>query len=61
MKINETILEKNVEYESFNKKFIITTTQKLLLTLFSNKSTDKLTSQIKSISEYLDKRFGRWR
>jgi CRISPR-associated endonuclease Cas3-HD len=30
------------EYESFNKKFIITTTQRLLITLFSNKSSDKL-------------------
>ena len=30
------------EYESFNEKFIITTTQRLLITLFSNKSANKL-------------------
>jgi CRISPR-associated endonuclease/helicase Cas3 len=34
--------EKWFEYESFNKKFIITTTQRLLITLFSNRSSDKL-------------------
>lgn len=30
------------EYESFNKKFIITTMQRLLITLYSNKASDKL-------------------
>lgn len=30
------------EYESFNRKFIITTTQRLLMTLYSNNSSDKL-------------------
>jgi CRISPR-associated endonuclease/helicase Cas3 len=30
------------KYESFNKKFIITTTQRLLITLYSNKASDKL-------------------
>ncbi len=30
------------ENESFNKKFVITTTQRLLMTLFSNKTRDKL-------------------
>ena len=30
------------ENESFNKKFVITTTQRLLMTLFSNKTRDKI-------------------
>jgi CRISPR-associated endonuclease/helicase Cas3 len=30
------------EHESFNKKFVISTTQRLLMTLFSNKSSHKL-------------------
>ena len=30
------------EYESFNKEFIITTTQRLLITLYSNRASDKL-------------------
>jgi CRISPR-associated endonuclease/helicase Cas3 len=32
----------NFEYESFNSKFVITTTQRLIMTLYSNAHSDKL-------------------
>lgn len=37
-----SIFTKLIEYETFNKKFIITTTIRLLLTIYSNTASDKL-------------------
>ncbi|MGH2612737.1 MAG: CRISPR-associated helicase Cas3' [Rhabdochlamydiaceae bacterium] len=37
-----SIFTKLIEYETFNKKFIITTTMRLLLTIYSNTVSDKL-------------------
>ena len=43
-KLNETSTEQkwNFDHESFNEIFVITTTQRLLMTLYSDKSRDKL-------------------